>query len=145
MLPPQSSCHTILTCQLDPAAAPATHSPAVPSYTLPFQHRSSNALSLLKALLIRDPALRLGSGADGAASIKRHPFFKGMDWKKLEAREVASKFKPVVKCSMVRRVSTGGGGVSLSCILVVGRGSEPANSGIQGLCSAKRRSCTVSS
>lgn len=51
--------------------------------------------------MIRDPAQRLGSGADGAAAIKRHTFFRGIDWKKLEARQLTSKFKPHVKCNMV--------------------------------------------
>jgi hypothetical protein len=62
---------------------------------------SSNALSLLKGLLVRDPAQRLGSGPDGVAAIKRHAFFKGLSWSKLEARQLESKFKPGVKCSMV--------------------------------------------
>jgi hypothetical protein len=62
---------------------------------------SSNALSLLKGLLVRDPAQRLGSGPEGAAAIKRHPFFKGLSWSKLEARQLESKFKPGVKCSLV--------------------------------------------
>jgi hypothetical protein len=66
---------------------------------------SSNALSLLKGLLVRDPAQRLGSGPDGVAAIKRHAFFKGLSWSKLEARQLESKFKPGVKCSMVRAVA----------------------------------------
>lgn len=62
---------------------------------------SSNALSLLKGLLTRDPAQRLGGGPDGAAAIKRHPFFRGLSWSALEARQLESKFKPGVKCSLV--------------------------------------------
>ncbi|WIA23180.1 hypothetical protein OEZ85_001507 [Tetradesmus obliquus] len=61
---------------------------------------SSNALSLLKGLLTRDPAQRLGGGPDGAAAIKRHPFFRGLSWSALEARQLESKFKPGVKCSL---------------------------------------------
>eukprot|EP00878_Enallax_costatus_P016535 GHUV01017348.1.p1 GENE.GHUV01017348.1~~GHUV01017348.1.p1 ORF type:complete len:478 (+),score=209.34 GHUV01017348.1:238-1671(+) len=59
---------------------------------------SSNALNLLKGLLQRDPAQRLG--AAGADAVKKHPFFKSINWQKLEARQVESKFKPGVKCSM---------------------------------------------
>mmetsp|Transcript_14126 Transcript_14126/g.34838 ORF Transcript_14126/g.34838 Transcript_14126/m.34838 type:complete len:551 (-) Transcript_14126:1063-2715(-) len=58
---------------------------------------SSDALSLLKGLLARDPAKRLGH--DGEATIKKHPFFKTINWAKLEKREVESKFKPEVTCA----------------------------------------------
>lgn len=37
---------------------------------------SSDALSLLKALLTREPAKRLGAGTQGAEAVRRHPFFK---------------------------------------------------------------------
>jgi p70 ribosomal S6 kinase len=52
-----------------------------------------------QGLLTRDPAKRLGSGPNGSDSIKKHPFFKAIDWAKLERREIESKFKPSVKCS----------------------------------------------
>jgi p70 ribosomal S6 kinase len=63
---------------------------------------SSDALSLLKGLLTRDPAKRLGSGPNGSSAVKAHPFFKGINWTKLEARELESKFKPSVRsvCSV---------------------------------------------
>uniref|UniRef100_A0A383WMG2 AGC-kinase C-terminal domain-containing protein n=1 Tax=Tetradesmus obliquus TaxID=3088 RepID=A0A383WMG2_TETOB len=67
---------------------------------------SSNALSLLKGLLTRDPAQRLGGGPDGAAAIKRHPFFRGLSWSALEARQLESKFKPGVKCSLARQLES---------------------------------------
>mmetsp|Transcript_22199 Transcript_22199/g.48473 ORF Transcript_22199/g.48473 Transcript_22199/m.48473 type:complete len:514 (+) Transcript_22199:245-1786(+) len=57
---------------------------------------SSDALSLLKGLLTRDPTKRLGSGSNGSEAIKRHPFFKSINWAKLERREIESKFKPSV-------------------------------------------------
>jgi len=59
---------------------------------------SSNALSLLKGLLTRDPTKRLGCGPDGGEAIKRHPFFKQISWTKLDRREIQSKFKPNVQC-----------------------------------------------
>jgi ribosomal protein S6 kinase alpha-4 len=41
---------------------------------------SDEARSLLIALLNRNPHKRLGAGPNGAAAIKAHDFFKGMDW-----------------------------------------------------------------
>jgi serum/glucocorticoid-regulated kinase 2 len=58
---------------------------------------SEQAQSLFEGLLTRDPEKRLGSGATGAQDIKAHAFFSGMDWKKLEARELDPPFKPSVK------------------------------------------------
>ncbi|KAG1664163.1 hypothetical protein FOA52_012244 [Chlamydomonas sp. UWO 241] len=57
---------------------------------------SSPALSLLKGLFTRDPAKRLGCGPNGPDEIKRHPFFKAVNWAKLERREIPSSFKPKV-------------------------------------------------
>jgi len=51
----------------------------------------------LTGLLTRDPQKRLGSGADGAAAIKKHPFFGDLDWEKLEKKEIEPPFKPGVK------------------------------------------------
>ncbi|KAG1661087.1 hypothetical protein FOA52_012076 [Chlamydomonas sp. UWO 241] len=62
---------------------------------------STNALTLLKGLLTRDPDKRLGCGEGPAGSdaIKRHPFFKNINWARLERREIESTFKPKVVCS----------------------------------------------
>ncbi|KAJ4885962.1 Serine/threonine-protein kinase AtPK2/AtPK19 [Raphanus sativus] len=57
---------------------------------------SSEAHSLLKGLLQKEPERRLGSGPSGAGEIKEHKWFKGMNWKKLEAREVKPSFKPEI-------------------------------------------------
>eukprot|EP00200_Dunaliella_tertiolecta_P003728 CAMPEP_0202360384 /NCGR_PEP_ID=MMETSP1126-20121109/13346_1 /ASSEMBLY_ACC=CAM_ASM_000457 /TAXON_ID=3047 /ORGANISM="Dunaliella tertiolecta, Strain CCMP1320" /LENGTH=747 /DNA_ID=CAMNT_0048954081 /DNA_START=226 /DNA_END=2469 /DNA_ORIENTATION=- len=57
---------------------------------------SSDALNLLKALLTREPGKRLGTGPQGAEAVRRHPFFKSINWGKLERRELESKFKPAV-------------------------------------------------
>lgn len=61
---------------------------------------SSDALSLLKGLLVRDPTKRLGSGPAGDSAIKKHAFFKTINWNKLEKREVEPTFKPCVKSSL---------------------------------------------
>eukprot|EP01114_Cavostelium_apophysatum_P000508 TRINITY_DN1045_c0_g1_i1.p1 TRINITY_DN1045_c0_g1~~TRINITY_DN1045_c0_g1_i1.p1 ORF type:complete len:412 (-),score=123.08 TRINITY_DN1045_c0_g1_i1:231-1466(-) len=60
-----------------------------PSYVTP------DAISLLEGLLTRDVDKRLGSNS--SADVKNHPFFKDIDWEKLEKREVEPPFKPKVK------------------------------------------------
>ena len=47
---------------------------------------SEDARALLIALLNRNPSKRLGSGTNGANDIKRHPFFRGLDWRAAENR-----------------------------------------------------------
>ena len=47
-------------------------------------------------LLQKDPSKRLGSGANGGDEIRSHRWFKGINWKKLERREIQPSFKPVV-------------------------------------------------
>ena len=39
-----------------------------------------NALDLVNKFLKVDPEKRLGAGEDGINEIKRHPFFKDIDW-----------------------------------------------------------------
>ncbi|KAI3499364.1 hypothetical protein L1887_35161 [Cichorium endivia] len=55
---------------------------------------SGEAHSLLKGLLQKDPSARLGSGARGGDDIKSHKWFRTVNWKKLESRELQPKFKP---------------------------------------------------
>lgn len=57
---------------------------------------SSEAHSLLKGLLQKDPLKRLGSGPKGAEEIKTHKWFRTINWKKIETRELEPKFKPDV-------------------------------------------------
>ncbi|GER47416.1 CsPK5 family protein [Striga asiatica] len=57
---------------------------------------TGEAHSLLKGLLQKDPSKRLGSGTKGADEIKSHKWFRTVNWKKLEARELQTKFKPDV-------------------------------------------------
>ena len=56
---------------------------------------SLEAQSLIAGLLTRDPLRRLGSGPGGAAEIKRHPFFRGLDWAALLRRQVPSPYRPL--------------------------------------------------
>ncbi|XP_054821562.1 serine/threonine-protein kinase AtPK2/AtPK19-like isoform X2 [Prosopis cineraria] len=57
---------------------------------------SGEAHSLLKGLLQKDPSKRLGNGPNGDNQIKSHKWFGSINWKKLEARELQTKFKPDV-------------------------------------------------
>ncbi|CAD5196322.1 unnamed protein product, partial [Musa acuminata subsp. malaccensis] len=44
---------------------------------------SHEARDLIDKLLDTDPSKRPGAGPDGYASVKKHPFFNGVDWKQL--------------------------------------------------------------
>ncbi|XP_038687797.1 serine/threonine-protein kinase AtPK2/AtPK19-like [Tripterygium wilfordii] len=57
---------------------------------------SSEAHSLLKGLLQKEPPRRLGSGPSGGDEIKSHKWFRSINWIKLEARELQPKFMPDV-------------------------------------------------
>jgi len=53
-----------------------------------------DAASLIRGLLTRDPARRLGSGFEGYSAIKQHAFFQGFDWDALLGREIPPPFVP---------------------------------------------------
>jgi serine/threonine protein kinase len=57
---------------------------------------SAEAKTLLRGLLCRDPAERLGSGADDAVPIKACAFFADVDFDALAARKLTPPFCPVV-------------------------------------------------
>lgn len=57
---------------------------------------TSEAHALLKGLLQKEDGKRLGSGARGSDDIKQHKWFKPINWRKLEAREIIPKFRPEV-------------------------------------------------
>ncbi|TXG49962.1 hypothetical protein EZV62_025837 [Acer yangbiense] len=57
---------------------------------------SSEAHSLLRGLLQKDVSKRLGSGPGGSEEIKSHKWFKAINWRKLEAREICPSFLPEV-------------------------------------------------
>mmetsp|Transcript_28012 Transcript_28012/g.78346 ORF Transcript_28012/g.78346 Transcript_28012/m.78346 type:complete len:647 (+) Transcript_28012:89-2029(+) len=62
-------------------------------------HFSDEARDILKRLLERDPEKRLGSSREGAEEIKRHPFFRDIDWDALYHRKVVPEFKPHLACA----------------------------------------------
>ncbi|KAJ6699363.1 RIBOSOMAL PROTEIN S6 KINASE [Salix purpurea] len=57
---------------------------------------TSEAHTLLKGLLNKDASKRLGSGPLGSEEIKRHKWFKPINWKKLDGREIQPSFCPDV-------------------------------------------------
>ncbi|TKY65658.1 Serine/threonine-protein kinase AtPK2/AtPK19 [Spatholobus suberectus] len=57
---------------------------------------STEAHSLLKGLLQKEATKRLGCGPRGIEEIKGHKWFKPINWKKLEAREIQPSFRPEV-------------------------------------------------
>jgi len=56
---------------------------------------SKEAVSFVSGLLERDIKKRLGC-RNGIADIKAHPFFAGMDWDAIEAKEAIPPFEPDV-------------------------------------------------
>ncbi|KIM33955.1 hypothetical protein M408DRAFT_18924 [Serendipita vermifera MAFF 305830] len=72
------------------------------------EEMSPDARNLITRLLNREPEGRLGS--EGAEEIKKHPFFKSIDFKKLLAKQIQPPFKPTVEsavdCSNVDAVFT---------------------------------------
>ncbi len=49
---------------------------------------SDEAKNLIVSLLNRNPSRRLGAGADGADEIRRHPFFRNIDWQVVKNKEL---------------------------------------------------------
>lgn len=44
----------------------------------------------------RNPAIRLGMPGCPQGPIRSHPFFRSLDWKKIESRQINPSFRPVV-------------------------------------------------
>lgn len=58
---------------------------------------SPDAADLLRRLLTRDPAARLGSGPGDADDLKAHAWFRGVDWTALHERRVEPPFVPPLR------------------------------------------------
>lgn len=57
---------------------------------------SSNARSVIEALLNRNPSLRLGSGPRDALDVEESPFFASIDFKALEEKKIEPPWKPML-------------------------------------------------
>lgn len=53
---------------------------------------SKDSIAILNALFTHDPDKRLGS--DGVDKIKKHPFFKNIDWDAIYAKKIKPPFIP---------------------------------------------------
>ncbi|KAL2765344.1 ribosomal protein S6 kinase beta-1 isoform i [Daubentonia madagascariensis] len=57
---------------------------------------TQEARDLLKKLLKRNAASRLGAGPGDAGEVQAHPFFRHINWEELLARKVEPPFKPLL-------------------------------------------------
>jgi serine/threonine protein kinase len=55
---------------------------------------SRDASDLISKLLTKNPEGRLGGGKDNTDELKRHPFFKGMNWSDLVKKEIRAPYTP---------------------------------------------------
>lgn len=62
---------------------------------LPY-YLSPDAKDLLTRLLRKEPSKRLGAGRNDVEMMKKHRFFKKIDWKLLERKELEPPIKPVI-------------------------------------------------
>jgi len=59
-------------------------------------HCPDLARSLIKSMLNRNPKARIGNGKFGMKPIMSHPWFKSIDWEKLEAKKIKPPFVPTI-------------------------------------------------
>ncbi|XP_076846518.1 serine/threonine-protein kinase N2 [Brachyhypopomus gauderio] len=58
---------------------------------------STEAISIMRRLLRRNPERRLGAGERDAEEVKKHPFFRDVDWAALLAKKARPPFTPIIK------------------------------------------------
>ncbi|XP_056091533.1 serine/threonine-protein kinase N2 [Rhinichthys klamathensis goyatoka] len=60
---------------------------------------STEAISVMRRLLRRNPERRLGAGERDAQDVKKHLFFRNIDWDGLLAKKVKPPFVPIIQGS----------------------------------------------
>nr|XP_028588700.1 serine/threonine-protein kinase N2 isoform X3 [Podarcis muralis] len=58
---------------------------------------STEAISIMRRLLRRNPERRLGAGEKDAEDVKRHHFFRLIDWNALLAKKMKPPFVPIIR------------------------------------------------
>nr|XP_004653722.2 serine/threonine-protein kinase N2 isoform X2 [Jaculus jaculus] len=58
---------------------------------------STEAISIMRRLLRRNPERRLGAGEKDAEDVKKHPFFRLIDWNSLMDKKVKPPFVPTIR------------------------------------------------
>ncbi|KAF6345348.1 protein kinase N2 [Rhinolophus ferrumequinum] len=58
---------------------------------------STEAISIMRRLLRRNPERRLGAGEKDAEDVKKHPFFRLIDWGALMDKKVKPPFVPTIR------------------------------------------------
>ena len=88
------------------------HAPVgLPEYSILFQqvpypsYMSNDACDFVRCLLDVNDQTRLGSGPKGLQDIKNHPYFKEIDWDKLEQKHIVPPYIPDVKNSFPEQPS----------------------------------------
>lgn len=67
-----------------------------PCHIRDFVSRADHIYFFMLQLLQKDASKRLGSGPGGSEEIKKHKWFKCINWKKLDARQIQPSFRPTV-------------------------------------------------
>jgi len=61
---------------------------------------SAELRDLIEKLLEKNAYLRIGSSIQGATQIRAHPFFKDLEWAKLQRKEIQAPYKPKLESNV---------------------------------------------